>query len=52
MKDVTIADVANPADVSKSTGSVVLNDRDGVEDSTWKRILNAILKPSTIDLGA
>lgn len=42
MKDVTIADVANRADVSKSAGSAVLNDRDVVEDSTWKRILNAI----------
>lgn len=42
MKDVTIADVADRADVSKSTVSAVINDRDVVKDSTRQRVLEAI----------
>lgn len=42
MKDVTIDDVADRANVSKSTVSAVLNDRDVVKASTRKRVLQAI----------
>lgn len=43
-KDITIADVAEHADVSKSTVSAVINNRDIVKDSTRERILGAIKK--------
>jgi len=42
MRDVTIEDAAEHANVSKSTVSAVLNDRDVVKDSTRRRILNSI----------
>lgn len=42
MKDVTIADVAERAEVSKSTVSAVINDRDVVKESTRQRVLEAI----------
>ena len=42
MKDATITDVAERADVSKSTVSAVINDRDVVKDTTRKRVLDAI----------
>lgn len=42
MNNVTIEDVANQADVSKSTVSAVLNDRDVVKDTTRQRVLDAI----------
>lgn len=42
MKDVTITDVAERANVSKSTVSAVINNRDIVKDSTRQRVLEAI----------
>lgn len=42
MKNVTIEDVADHADVSKSTVSAVINDRDVVKDTTRQRVLDAI----------
>lgn len=42
MKDVTMADVADRADVSKSTVSAVINNKDIVRDSTRDRVLKAI----------
>jgi LacI family transcriptional regulator len=42
MKDTTIEDVAEHADVSKSTVSAVINDRDVVKDTTRQCVLNAI----------
>lgn len=42
MKNVTIKDVADHADVSKSTVSAVINDRDVVKESTRHRVLKAI----------
>jgi len=42
MKDTTIEDVADHADVSKSTVSAVINDRDVVKDTTRQRVLDSI----------
>lgn len=42
MNNVTIEDVADRADVSKSTVSAVINDRDVVKDTTRQRVLDAI----------
>ena len=43
MKDnTTIEDVANHADVSKSTVSAVINNRDVVKETTRQRVLDAI----------
>jgi LacI family transcriptional regulator len=42
MKNTTIEDVADHADVSKSTVSAVINDRDVVKDATRQRVLDAI----------
>lgn len=42
MKDTTIEDVADHADVSKSTVSAVINNRDVVKDTTRQRVLDAI----------
>lgn len=42
MKDVTIADVADRAEVSKSTVSAVINDKDIVSDATRERVLEAV----------
>ncbi len=43
MKDnTTIEDVANHADVSKSTVSAVINDRDVVKETTRQRVLDSI----------
>ena len=44
MKSTTIADVAEHADVSKSTVSAVINNRDVVKDSTRDRVLSTIRK--------
>lgn len=44
MKNVTIEDVAEDANVSKSTVSAVLNNRDVVKDTTRERILESIDK--------
>ena len=44
MKDVTIEDVAEDANVSKSTVSAVINDRDVVKNSTRDRVLESIEK--------
>ena len=41
-KDVTITDVAERADVSKSTVSAVINNKDIVKDSTRDRVLSVI----------
>lgn len=42
MKNTTIEDVAEHVDVSKSTVSAVINDRDVVKDTTRQRVLDAI----------
>lgn len=42
MKDVTMADVADRAGVSKSTVSAVINDKDIVRDDTRERVWEAI----------
>jgi len=42
MQNTTIEDVADHADVSKSTVSAVINDRDVVKDTTRQRVLEAI----------
>ena len=42
MHDVTMADVAERADVSKSTVSAVVNNKDIVKDSTRERVQEAI----------
>lgn len=42
MKNTTIEDVADHADVSKSTVSAVINDRDVVKETTRQRVLDAI----------
>lgn len=44
MKNVTIEDVAEDANVSKSTVSAVLNNRDVVKDTTRERVLESIDK--------
>lgn len=42
MKNVTIVDVAGRAGVAKSTVSAVLNNKDGVKESTRRRVRRAI----------
>ncbi|MFB6273052.1 MAG: LacI family DNA-binding transcriptional regulator [Salinibacter sp.] len=42
MKNTTIEDVAEHADVSKSTVSAVINDRDVVKETTRQRVLDSI----------
>lgn len=42
MKNPTIADVAERADVSKATVSAVINDKGTVKDSTRRRVLRSI----------
>ena len=42
MKDVTMADVADRAGVSKSTVSAVINDKDIVRDDTRERVWKAV----------
>lgn len=42
MKNVTIEDVADHANVSKSTVSAVINNRDVVKNSTRQRVLDSI----------